>query len=59
MFTLSIYKIPNGRFRWKLIRSKVCVARSDNHYISRSAARTAFNSIFKGLQKAEIVPIET
>jgi len=55
MFRLIVYRIPNGRFRWKLTRGKVCVARSDSHYVSKSATKTAFKSIFKGLKKLDEV----
>jgi len=54
MLKLVLYQMLNtGRWRWKLMYGKRCVARADYHWATKSAARLAFNSMAKNVIKSE------
>lgn len=47
MFKLEIYQMPkSGRWRWKLLYNKRCLARADYHYATSAAAKKAFENMF-------------
>lgn len=48
MYRLVLYKLPkSGRWRWKIVYQDNVLARADNHYASKSAARKAFQRFIK------------